>query len=291
MWLVNEARVPWHRRGADCRDGAVGLRSLVIDAWSWLNYKIPMNDRRPGALVFPELAATWLPEEDLRRVAAYKLLAAFDSNQAGQLAAAAEDDAALEHRELGDASRLVEPALGYLLGAGQHIVVAGAERTDDEVPPEGAVEAAAVQGRLRKWTEDELLALRMQQTERTAVLSGDGVYVLVWESERPSGVTCYLTDAEWQLDDLRRGRRSTTCRWAKPVTGRGRTACCWTGWTLRVGFIPVIHLSNTIPLGRPLGAVHSRQGSPGLDELAGTDSDGSSASGTTGTPIIGPAGV
>ncbi|MEV4557176.1 hypothetical protein AB0K51_09275 [Kitasatospora sp. NPDC049285] len=361
----------------------MGLRSVLIDAWSWLNYKAPMNDRRPGAQVFPELTATWLPEEDLRRLAAYKLLAAYDSNQAGQLAAATGDDSGLERRELGDASRLVEAALGYLLGAEQHIVVTGAEHADDEVPPEGAVEAAAAQGRLRQWAEDELLPLRMQQTERTAVLSGDGVYVLAWDPaklrptvrsydpgfyfpewpdeydnefpdrvhlawelpedpargvkarvrritweiapiepaeeaggsvraadgdqldsagravrrypwqpERLSGVTCYLTDAEWQLDDLRRGE---TVYNLPPAKARYRTrpdGVELDRLDLRIDFIPVIHLSNTIPhSGDRWGQSILAKVLQGLDELAATDSDGSSASATTGTPIIGLAGA
>ena len=41
---------------------------------------------------FPEPARTWVPPEDMRRLAAYKLMAAYDSNQAGQMAAAAGDD-------------------------------------------------------------------------------------------------------------------------------------------------------------------------------------------------------
>ncbi|MEW1700694.1 hypothetical protein, partial [Streptomyces sp. NPDC091278] len=65
----------------------MGLRELVIDAWSWLSYKgtlAPETARR----TFPELGGQWVPEEDLRRLAAYKSLVAYDQNQAGQLAAA-----------------------------------------------------------------------------------------------------------------------------------------------------------------------------------------------------------
>ncbi|WP_406200108.1 hypothetical protein OH807_18595 [Kitasatospora sp. NBC_01560] len=361
----------------------MGLRSILIDGWSWLNYKAPMNTRRPGSGVFPELAATWLPEEDLRRLAAYKLLAAYDSNQAGQLAAATGDDAALERRELGDASKLVEVALGYLLGSEQHVVVVGAEHADDENPPEGAVEAAAAQGRLRQWAEDELLPLRMQQTERTAVLSGDGVYVLAWdaakarptvrsydpgfyfpewpdepdtefpnrvhlaweipenpargvkakvrritweiggiepageedgsalraalgdeldagrparrypwEPERLSEVTCYLTDAEWQLDDLRRGETVYNLPIGKARYRTRPDGVVLDRLDLRIDFIPVIHLSNTIPhSGDQWGQSILAKVLQGLDELAATDSDGSSASAVTGTPIIGLAGA
>ncbi|TWE16996.1 hypothetical protein [Kitasatospora atroaurantiaca] len=363
----------------------MGLHSLVIDAWSWLNYKGAMNDpRRPGVGAFPELAAAWLPEDDLRRLAAYKLLAAYDSNQAGQLTAAAGDDSALERRELGDAAKLVDTALGYLLGSEQHIVVPGAEHAEDDQPPQGAAEAAAAQARLRQWAEDELLALRMQQAERTAVLSGDAVYVLAWEpakgrptlrsydpgfyfpqwdddedtefparvhlawelpevpeqglkarvrritweigpieaadpgtgghlvpaagdmidqsgrlvraylwdQERLSAVTCYLTDAEWNLDDLRRGQSVYNLPRAKARFRTRPDGQVLDRLDLRIDFIPVIHLTNSIPhAGDRWGQSILGKVLQGLDELAATDSDAASASATTGTPIIGLAGA
>jgi hypothetical protein len=49
-------------------------------------------------------------------LAVYKVLAMYDNNQAGQLAAVAGDGSVLERRELGDAAKLVDTALGYLLG-------------------------------------------------------------------------------------------------------------------------------------------------------------------------------
>ncbi|MFE7246035.1 hypothetical protein [Streptomyces sp. NPDC057580] len=158
------------------------LRTLVIDAWSWLNYKPVMADPdRPGHRAFPELAGSRVPGEDMRRLAAYKLLAAYDSNQAGQLAAITGDHKGLERRELGDASKLIDTALGYLLGSEQSIVVPGAEHAADDDPPAGAAEAADLQERLRAWGEKELLPLRIQQAERSAVRGGDGIYTLAWD--------------------------------------------------------------------------------------------------------------
>ncbi|MGW3651701.1 hypothetical protein [Streptomyces sp. NPDC000878] len=86
----------------------------------------------------------------------------------------------IERRELGDASKLVDTALGYLLGSQQVISVAGAEHTDDE-PTAEATAALAVQDKLRFWAEKELLPLRLQQAERTAILLGDAVYTLAWD--------------------------------------------------------------------------------------------------------------
>lgn len=167
----------------------MGLRQLVIDAWSWLNYKPVMADAgRPGSRAFPELAKTWMPPHELRRLAAYKVLASYDNNQAGQLAAFGGDAGALERRELGDAANLVDTALGYLLGSEQKVAVEGAEHADEATPTPGAAEAAAVQDRLRKWADKELLTFRVQQAERAAVLLGDSVMVLAWNpvKQRPT---------------------------------------------------------------------------------------------------------
>ncbi|WP_405526739.1 hypothetical protein OG426_30265 [Streptomyces canus] len=144
------------------------------------------DPNRPGHHAFHELNTSWVPAEDLRRLAAYKVLAAYDSNQAGQFAAATGDHQGMERRELGDPSKLIDTTLGYLLGTEQTIVVPGADQPDhaDEKPdPEGGA-AADLQERLRAWADKELLPLRIQQCERSAVRCGDGVYALAWEPSK-----------------------------------------------------------------------------------------------------------
>ncbi|MFJ9683634.1 hypothetical protein ACIRP2_37235 [Streptomyces sp. NPDC101194] len=67
----------------------MGLKSMVIDAWSWLNYKPVYSDPllgMPNRKAFPEAHGSWVPAADERRLAAYKLLAAYDNNQVGELA-------------------------------------------------------------------------------------------------------------------------------------------------------------------------------------------------------------
>lgn len=165
----------------------MGLRTFLTDAWSWLNYKPVMastHDGRPHRALAPELQASWLPNDAVRRLAAYKLLSAYDSNQAGELATLAGNEAAAERREFGDPSTFVDTMLAHLLGRTQQIIVPGAEHAgDDGVTPEFAA-AAAVQQRLRDWAEAELLPLRMQAAERKAVLLGDGLYLLAWDPEK-----------------------------------------------------------------------------------------------------------
>ncbi|MEU6256302.1 hypothetical protein [Streptomyces sp. NPDC047043] len=351
----------------------VGLRQFVIDAWSWLNYKPVMAEAgRPGSRAFPELAKTWVPPYELRRLAAYKVLASYDNNQAGQLAATGGDASALERRELGDAANLVDTALGYLLGSEQKVAVEGAEHADEETPTPGAAEAAAVQDRLRKWADKELLTFRVQQAERTAVLLGDSVLALAWnpEKQRPtlraydpgfffpqwddedddfphrvhlawelpadddaglkarvrrvtyelgpideggdddadgvgasgrtypwepgrtSNVTCYLTDAEWLLDDLKSGEALDHLPMGKASFRVRSDGTELNRLDLMIDFVPVVHIANTIPNGgEHWGRSVLARVLQALDELAATDSDSSAASATTGTPIIGLAGA
>ncbi|PCG85452.1 hypothetical protein CIB93_13940 [Streptomyces sp. WZ.A104] len=165
----------------------MGLRSFLTDAWSWLNYKPIMSgtaDGRPHPALAPELQATWLPDEAVRRLAAYKLLAAYDSNQVGELSALTGNEAAEERREFGEPSAFVDTALAHLLGRSQQIVVPGAEHVSHEDAGPEATEAADLQARLRQWAEAELLPLRMQAAERKAVLLGDGLYLLAWDAEK-----------------------------------------------------------------------------------------------------------
>ncbi|MFF3378170.1 hypothetical protein ACFYXF_35105 [Streptomyces sp. NPDC002680] len=165
-------------------------RELLIDAWSWLNYKQAMADtNRPGHRAFPELNSSWVPAEELRRLAAYKFLAAYDSNQAGQLAAVTGDHHhGVERRELGDPSKLIDTTLGYLLGAEQTIVVPGADHAKQGEATAEDRAAVDLQDKLRTWADKELLPLRIQQAERGAVRCGDAVYALAWEPAKQRAI-------------------------------------------------------------------------------------------------------
>ncbi|MFB7359680.1 hypothetical protein [Streptomyces gardneri] len=160
----------------------MGLKQIVIDAWGWANYKPVYSDPRgmPNRRAFPEAAASWVPAGDERRLAAYKLLAAYVNNQAAELAQYTNPDAD-DRREFGDPSMFVETTLANLLGREQTITVPGAEQagTADETVDQAMAER--VQTLLRAWAEDELLETRILQTERKAVTLGDGIYLLAWD--------------------------------------------------------------------------------------------------------------
>ncbi|MGW2845340.1 hypothetical protein [Streptomyces sp. NPDC001274] len=167
----------------------MGLKSLVIDAWSWLNYKPVYSDPSlgmPNRRAFPEAHASWVPAADERRLAAYKLLAAYDNNQAAELAELRDGPSARERREYGDPSMFIDTLVAHVMGREQHITVPGAEQTDTENETTAA-HAERVQDLLRDWADDELLPMRMLQCERKAVGLGDGVYLLYWDpaKQRP----------------------------------------------------------------------------------------------------------
>ena len=162
-----------------------GAKAAVIDAWSWLNYKPLYSDNlgMPNRRAFPEAHASWVPAADERRLAAYKMLAAYDNNQVAELSAFRDGDEARERREFGDASMFVDTITSHVLGDEQTITVPGAEHTGDTPTPEAAT-AERVQTLLRDWADEELLPMRLLQTERKAVSLGDGVYLLYWDADK-----------------------------------------------------------------------------------------------------------
>lgn len=163
-----------------------GVKQVIIDRWSWLNYKPLYSDNlgMPNRRVFPEAHATWVPAPDERRLAAYKMLTAYDNNQVGELSAIRDGDDARERREFGDPSMFIETLTSHVLGDEQTITVPGAEHAADDNPDADAVIAERVQTLLRDWADEELLAMRLLQTERKAVGLGDGVYLLYWDADK-----------------------------------------------------------------------------------------------------------
>lgn len=383
-----------------------GLKRVTIDAWSWLNYKPIFADPRgmPHRRAFPEARATWVPPEDERRLAAYKLLAAYDNNQAGELSEVGGDPDARERREFGDPSMFVDAILAHVLGREQHITVPGADTTDGNGQPDtGAQAAERVQTLLREWAENELLPMRIQQTERKAVALGDGVYRLAWDpakrratvravdpgfyfpvlpedgdgefpdrvhfawelpedprrglkprirrityelgpigpataagvdesgravravrtvedadgqlvpvigpgdtvdpgsgtltrqyawNDQPSAVTCYLTDATWNLEDLKGQVDVDSLPLDKAAFATRSDGEVLDHLDLLIDFIPVVHVPNTVPPAEE----HWGQSSLAkvlqvFDELAGSDTDSARASATTGLPMVAISGV
>lgn len=391
--------------GPTRRNALVGLRSVIVDAWSWLNYKPIYADPvlgMPNRRAFPESTAMWVPEQDQRRLAAYKLLAAYDQNQAAELAEVINGPSARDRREFGDPAMFIDTLTAHVLGRDPQIVVPGAEHDGEDEADAETVMAERVQGLLRDWSAAELLPMRMQQAERKAVALGDGVYRMAWEpgktratvrvsdpgfyfpvigedddggefpsrvhfawelpedkarglkarlrrvtyaldwirpattagvdengravraplplpesgdgelaaaplltpgdsvhpvtgaitrtyawNEQPSFVTCYLTDATWELGDLRGPVDVDSLPLGKATFATRSDGEVLDHLDLLIDFIPVIHVPNTVP------PAEEHWGQPSLakvlqvfDELAGVDTDSSRASAITGSPIV-----
>lgn len=163
-----------------------GVRQVVIDRWSWLNYKTLYSDAlgMPNRRAFPEAHATWVPAADERRLAAYKMLTAYDNNQVAELSAIRDGDDARERREFGDPSMYVDTLTSHVLGDEQTLTVPGAEQAGEDNPTPEAQTAERVQTLLREWADEEMLSMRLLQTERKAVGLGDGVYLLHWDADK-----------------------------------------------------------------------------------------------------------
>jgi hypothetical protein len=380
-----------------------GLKRVTIDAWSWLNYKPIYSDARgmPHRRAFPEARATWVPADAERRLAAYKLLAAYDNNQAAELTEVTDGPTAREKREFGDPSLFIDAIMSHVLGREQTITVPGAEDPDSDTD---TALAERVQTLLRDWAEDELLPMRVQQTERKAVALGDGVYRLAWDpakqratvrsidpgfyfpvigedddggefptrvhfawelpedprrelkarirrityelapigaataagvsedgrairapltvegpdgtlvpvlgqgdavdpdsgtvtrvypwNDQPSTVTCYLTDATWNLEDLKGQVDVDSLPLDKASFATRSDGEVLDHLDLLLDFVPVIHVPNTVPPAEE----HWGQSSLAkvlqvFDELASSDTDSSRASATTGLPMVAISGV
>src|SRR4051794_33969255 len=97
-----------------------------------------------------------------------------------------------------------------------------------------------------------------------------------------------LTHAEWDLDDLTYADLLYDLPMHKARYRVRSDGEVLDRLDLMADFIPVVHIPNSIPTsgehwGKPTVAtvLHA------LDELSATDTDGSGASATTGSPIIG----
>lgn len=156
---------------------------FVIDNYSGLEYKKVLSNRNSSGAQW--MAPDWMGEHR-RRIQAYTMLAAYVNNSARMLqrVSTVEDFLSREdRREYGDPHLITEQARSSLLGDNQTVVVTGADRYDVDKPTVEAQAAVDRQDFLRQWGEDEQLITKVVETERNAVTSGDGVYLLGWDGE------------------------------------------------------------------------------------------------------------
>ncbi len=192
----------------------MAARIPQIDQYSPLSHKLPL--REDGT----RLAPSWVPATEVRRLDAYKVLAAYRGNVARHFLPELTDGA--DRREYGDAELLVQRTSSGVLGDSLQIAVTDADQTltdEPDLPPRPAdlpddatdldrrvhtvrvsrwettatatvdewEQAWAVQPGLqarqewlRTWADDEFLIGKIVEAEADVAGLGDGVYVLDW---------------------------------------------------------------------------------------------------------------
>jgi hypothetical protein len=110
-------------------------------------------------------------------------------------------------------------------------------------------------------------------------------------SSRPSATTCYLTDAEWDLDQLDKTDDIDALSLSRARFRTNADGEVLHRLDLQLDFMPIIHVPNTINGTEHYGQSSLLTAAQLLDDLAAADTDSQRASATTGSPIIGLSGA
>lgn len=178
------------------------MRSFVHDAWAALNHREAMGDGTNR----PPNVPNWVPDDEARRLAAYRILAAYldnctryylpeilwqrpvETRQSGPISAEIEvgKSPAEKFREYGDPQLLVEQAVALVLGDSQEIVIPDAapvpeDATDAEKQAQAAAQIFA--DWLDAFRDSEGLETRLIEQEEDSVGLGDGVLVLGFDAD------------------------------------------------------------------------------------------------------------
>jgi len=143
------------------------VRDVIIDLWSPLSHKEPIGQPNQVVRSTLPLAPSWVPDADQRRLAAYKVRAAYRNNVARLVLPLATDDAERDQRrEYGDPSCLSDRIVASILGKDWGIVVDGADDNllDGPKLPERPTDPAADAGDLEK----RIHQIRLAAWEREA---------------------------------------------------------------------------------------------------------------------------
>lgn len=148
---------------------------LLVDQWSFYDYKPVMQ-----TFGTTQLAPSWIPNDERRRLTAYMLLSAYVRNNGrAWMPTDLTEDEILGRREYGEAATLIDSVVSSVVGEEQKILVKGA--LDEDPPNPGAV---LQQKTLEVWAKKERLLSKMLENERTTAELGDGVYVLGWDENK-----------------------------------------------------------------------------------------------------------
>lgn len=167
----------------------------MLDNWAALSFKAPFA--LPGGAGPYATGPAWMSDYDRRRLMAYVMLRAYTDNVARVFLTGDDltgNGSSAERREFGDPALVVKQTVAALLGQSQQIVVDGADDWQADLPENATPAEITVndtarlladrQAWLRRWADDERLAIRLLECERNAVGLGDGVYVVAWDPDR-----------------------------------------------------------------------------------------------------------
>lgn len=199
---------------------AVALTEYILDLWSNISHKAPMQNPRNNRLVHG-----WMGDENLRRITAYHVLDSYLENSSRLHLDQATDAERSERREYGEPDLFTERVVSAILGDEVTISVDGADTEIPDAPelpepPEdpGSDDPVArrifrsqqerheaqvgqlvdewerswreqpalqqVQDDLRDWAQAEQLETKLRVGEGKSVGLGDGVFVLGWDAEK-----------------------------------------------------------------------------------------------------------
>lgn len=118
--------------------------------------------------------------------------------------------------------------------------------------------------------------------DNESVEEDGGITRLYPWNEEPSRLTCYLTDATWEIDQARSIEDFTggTAVYATDAQGEINRR------DLELDFIPVVHVPNTVALLDGFGRALITTVAQILDDISSADTDLAASGATTGHPVI-----
>ncbi len=204
------------------------VRPFTHDLYAPLAHKAGIGPG-DGESLPPGIEYTWLDYVDGRRLAAYRILAAYRDNVARfylpdqmwqrdpgrgtelerirQMLADSDQVAPAEkYREYGDAGLLVQQGRSLMLGDTQELLLPELAEALDALEDDAEPDAATVRLQrfdewLRAWADAERLQLALLEAEENTVGDGDGVYALGW-NERLGRPRLRVYDPGWYFPDL-----------------------------------------------------------------------------------------
>lgn len=134
----------------------------IVDAWSFFSHKAGLDGETSPRWV----TKNWLPETEVRRLTAYRVLASYMVNNARQVLTDIPEDKRIEQREYGDPSLVVAKIVSGVLGEDVQVILPDMQRALADAPtlndrptepenPEDELETFLYESTLEMWEEQK----------------------------------------------------------------------------------------------------------------------------------------